>query len=92
MKIFLFSFLIIGFSFGHNTWDIIQESIWNPKCTMCHTSSSSFAEQSGLILTADVAYERRKCNPLEIHAAEDGLELVGTSGIASLYSSFYGKK
>ena len=93
MKKHLLSLLIIGFSFGDNTWDIIQESIWNPKCTMCHTSGSSFAEQSGLILTADVAYDELiNVIPQNPHAAEDGLELVGTNGIASLYSSFLWEK
>ena len=68
-----------GFCFGHDTWDIIQESIWNPKCTMCHVSGSSFAEQSGLILTPDVAYDELiNVTPQNPHAAEDGLELVGT--------------
>jgi hypothetical protein len=93
LKKHLLSLLIIGFSFGDNTWDIIQESIWNPKCTMCHTSGSSFAEQSGLILTADVAYDELiNVIPQNPHAAEDGLELVGTNGIASLYSSFLWEK
>ena len=93
MKKYLFFALLIGFSFGHNTWDIIQESIWNPKCTMCHVSGSSFAEQSGLILTDDVAYEELvNVIPQNPHAAEDGLELVGTNGISSLYSSFLWEK
>ena len=93
MKKYSFFALLIGFSFGHNTWDIIQESIWNPKCTMCHVSGSSFAEQSGLILTEDVAYEELvNVTPQNPHAAEDGLELVGTNGIASLYSSFLWEK
>ena len=93
MKKYSFFALLIGLSFGHNTWDIIQESIWNPKCTMCHVSGSSFAEQSGLILTEDVAYEELvNATPKNPHAAEDGLELVGTNGIASLYSSFLWEK
>ena len=57
MKKYLFIVLLVGICLGHDTWDIIQESIWNPKCTMCHVSGSSFAEQSGLILTEHVAYE-----------------------------------
>ena len=60
---------------------------------MCHVSGSSFAEQSGLILTDDVAYEELvNVIPQNPHAAEDGLELVGTNGIASLYSSFLWEK
>ena len=60
---------------------------------MCHTSGSSFAEQSGLILTSDVAYDELiNTTPQNPHAAEDGLQLVGTNGLASLYSSFLWEK
>ena len=56
---------------------------------MCHVDGTSFAEQSGLILTEDIAYEELiNVTPTNIHAAEDGLELLGTEGITSLYSSF----
>ena len=56
---------------------------------MCHVEGTSFAEQSGLILTEDIAYEELiNVTPTNIHAAEDGLELLGTGGITSLYSSF----
>ena len=52
---------------------------------MCHVSGSSFAEQSGLILTEDSAYEELiNVTPQNPHAAEDGLSFVGTNGIASL--------
>ncbi len=93
MKKELLLILFFGYSFGHDTWGIIQESILNPKCIMCHTSGSSFAEQSGLILTSDVAYDELiNTTPQNPHAAEDGLELVGRNGIASLYSSFLWEK
>ena len=89
----LFLFLFLEICFPNDTWHIIQESIWNSKCTMCHINGSSFAEQSGLILTEDVAYEELiNVTPTNIHAAEDGLELVGTDGITSLYSSFLWEK
>jgi len=78
---------------GNDTWGIIQETIWTPKCVMCHVGGASFAEQSGLILTESVAYEELiNVTPTNIHAAEDGLELVGTNGITSLYSSFLWEK
>ena len=93
MKQYLIIVLLVGVGYCHDTWDIIQESIWNPKCTMCHLSGSSFAEQSGLILTEDFAYEELiNVTPKNPHAAEDGLELVGTNGIASLYSSYLWEK
>ena len=78
---------------GNDTWDIIQETIWTPKCVMCHVGGASFAEQSGSILTESVAYEELiNVTPTNIHAAEEGLELVGTNGITSLYSSFLWEK
>ena len=74
-------------------WQVIQQSIFNTKCIMCHTEGASFAEQSGLILTEGNAYEELiNAIPTNIHAAEDGLELVGTEGISSLYSSFLWEK
>ena len=86
-------FILVLPVFGHDTWDIIQESIWTPKCVMCHDHGTSFAEQSGLILAEDVAYEELvNATPTNIHAADDGLELVGTNGITSLYSSFLWEK
>lgn len=94
MKKILFIFSLIQIASGHgDTWNIIQDAIWNPKCTMCHVSGSSFAEQSGLILTDDVAYDELiDVTPNNIHAAEDGLKLVGTDGIGSLYNSFLWEK
>ena len=94
MKKILFIFSWFQIAFGHgDTWNIIQDAIWNPKCTMCHVNGSPFAEQSGLILTDDVAYEELiDVTPKNIHAAEDGLKLVGTNGIGSLYNSFLWEK
>ena len=92
-KSLIIFFLSCSALFGNDTWNIIQESILTPKCTMCHYSGSSFAEQSGLILTADVAYDELiNVTPQNIHAADDGLELVGRNGISSLYSSFLWEK
>jgi hypothetical protein len=60
---------------------------------MCHDHGLYFAEQSGLILAEDVAYEELiNVTPTNTYAAEDGLELVGTEGIASVYSSFLWEK
>ena len=90
---FLLSILFSRLCLGHDTWQVIQESILNPKCIMCHVDGTSFAEQSGLILTEDIAYEELiNVTPTNIHAAEDGLELLGTEGITSLYSSFLWEK
>ncbi|MFL3007105.1 MAG: T9SS type A sorting domain-containing protein [Candidatus Neomarinimicrobiota bacterium] len=92
-QIFLFFTLNVAICLGDDTWQVIQQSILNPKCIICHTEGTSFAEQSGLILTEEVAYEELiNATPTNIHAAEDGLELVGTEGISSLYSSFLWEK
>jgi len=94
MNKYLKLLILVGLVYGDdNTWDVIQESIWNSKCTMCHASGTSFAEQSGLVLTEDVAYEELvNATPKNIHASQDGLELLGTNGIASLYNSFLWEK
>ena len=92
-NIFLLSILFSRLCLGDDTWQTIQESILNPKCIICHVDGTSFAEQSGLILTEDIAYEELiNVTPTNIHAAEDGLELLGTEGITSLYSSFLWEK
>jgi len=76
-----------------STWEIIQDNIWTQKCVICHDHGLYFAEQSGLILAEDVAYEELiNVTPTNEHAAEDGLELVGTDGITSVYSSFLWEK
>ena len=53
-QIFLFSVLNLKICFGDDTWQVIQQSIFNTKCIMCHTEGASFAEQSGLILTEEM--------------------------------------
>ena len=66
---------------GRNTWKIIQQDILDQSCTDCHTVGTSFAEQSDLILTADVAYSQLIDRvPHNQAAIDDGLELVGTEG------------
>ena len=90
ISLFIFLSVLRGQS---STWDIIQDSIWTPKCVMCHDHGLYFAEQSGLILAEDVAYEELiNVTPTNTYAAEDDLELVGTEGIASVYSVFCGKR
>lgn len=94
MKPLIFFFLSLNLLFGQSsTWETIQDSIWTPQCVMCHASGLYFAEQSGLILTEDAAYEELiNVTPTNQAAAEDGLELVGTQGISSVYTSFLWEK
>ena len=94
MRHLFISIIFLNFLSGQSsTWDIIQDTVWTPKCVMCHDHGLYFAEQSGLILAEDVAYEELiNIVPTNISAAEDGLELVGTDGITSIYSSFLWEK
>ena len=76
-----------------STWQVIQEDIWNPNCVECHVAASTFAEQSGLVLTADEAYEQLiNVVPNNASASADGLVRVGTEGLPSIYSSFLWEK
>ena len=67
--------------------------ILGPNCAGCHSEGTTFAKQSKLILTPDAAYGQlvnRK--PANTYALEDGLELVGTEGLASVGKSFLWEK
>jgi len=80
-------------STGRDTWKIIQEDIFTPNCVECHMVGTSFANQSNLILTPDVAYEQLTNQPVDNQAAlNDGLERVGTDGLSSLYKSYLWEK
>ena len=50
--------LIIGPDDQRSTWELIQQQVLDHHCVSCHHTGSVFARQSGLILTADVAYEQ----------------------------------
>ena len=92
-QIFISIIFLNVLSAQSSTWDIIQDTIWTPKCVVCHDHGLYFAEQSGLILAEDVAYEEIiNVMPNNSAAAEDGLLLVGTEGITSVYSSFLWEK
>ena len=65
---------------AHDSWSIIQDQILAANCISCHIVGNSVAHQTGLILTADVAYsqlvDQPPKNPL---ALADGLMLVSLS-------------
>jgi hypothetical protein len=78
---------------GLSTYEVIQTEIWDQSCISCHMEGASYANQSGLILTADVSYEQLMNRvPTNVIAAEDGLLLVGDEGYASLPKSFLWEK
>ena len=78
---------------GRSSWKIIQQEILDNNCAGCHSVGTSFGNQSELILTADVAYENLiNREPHNQAAQDDGLELLGTEGLASLYKSYLWEK
>lgn len=78
---------------GRDTWKIIQEDIFAANCIECHMNGTSFANQSNLILTPDVAYDQLINQPIDNQAAlADDLERLGTDGLSSLYKSFLWEK
>ncbi|MCF8261565.1 MAG: T9SS type A sorting domain-containing protein [Melioribacteraceae bacterium] len=64
-----------------STWSKIQSDIFDINCTMCHYEGSSFAVQSGLILTSDLAYQSLiDVEPKNTPAFDDGLLRVSSDG------------
>lgn len=76
------------------TWTVIQENILDENCVLCHVSGSSFANQSGLVLTADVAYDNLiDVVPRNSAAAGAGLVRVSSvGGLAAPHQSFLWEK
>ena len=76
------------------SWEIIRDDIIVPRCASCHTAGSFYAEQSGLVLTADVAYEEIINTPPTNNAAlEDGLvQLSNEGGMLGVQLSYFWEK
>ncbi len=86
-------FYRVRYEGGTSTWGIIRDRILGPNCAGCHSEGTTFAKQSDLILTPDAAYGQlvnRK--PANTYALDNGLELVGTEGLASVGKSFLWEK
>jgi hypothetical protein len=76
-----------------STWKIIQSTIFEANCVVCHTDGTSFARQSDLVLTKDAAYNQLIDRvPKNSAAKADGLMLLETKGLESLYTSFLWEK
>lgn len=91
----VFLLLLPSFAFGQSsTWDVIQETIFNNNCVQCHVQGSSFAAQSGLVLTADVAYDNLiDVVPGNSAAASAGLVRISSvGGLPAPHMSFLWEK
>ena len=79
---------------NRDTWEIVRDDIIVPRCASCHTAGSFYAEQSGLVLTADVAYEEIINTPPTNNAAlEDGLvQLSNEGGMLGVQLSYFWEK
>ena len=76
-----------------STWDTIQHDIFASNCVSCHRVGTSFARQSGLVLTPDLAYSRLLNSvPRNTAAAQDGLVLLSNEGLAGLFKSYLWEK
>ena len=76
-----------------STWDTIQHDIFASSCVSCHSAGTSFARQSGLVLTPDLAYGQLiNIAPRNAAAAQDGLVLLSDEGLAGLFKSYLWEK
>ena len=76
-----------------STWETIQHEVLAANCVGCHTPGTSFARQSGLVLTPDLAYSQLVgVEPRNRAAATDGLMRVSTEGLAGLSKSYFWEK
>ena len=76
-----------------STFDAIQTEIFDKNCTSCHAAGTSFAAQSGLVLTSDVSYRQLvDVPPTNSAAREDGLLRVSSKGLEGLHRSLLWEK
>ena len=94
-SLFVISFLSISDVLGQEaTWDIIQSRILDANCVQCHFEGSSFATQSGLVLSSDVSYDNLiDVPPRNSAAAAAGLVRVSSvGGLPAPHQSFLWEK
>lgn len=76
-----------------STWEVIQHDILAANCVSCHTSGTSFARQSDLVLTPGVAYDQLiNSTPANRTAAAEGLVRLSDQGLAGLFRSYFWEK
>lgn len=76
-----------------SSWEIIQHDVLAANCVSCHTSGTSFARQSSLVLTPDAAYDQLVgVAPSNAAAAEAGLLRVSDQGPGGLEKSYLWEK
>lgn len=92
--VFLSLFSLSNDLYGQSSWQIIQEEIFDKNCTQCHFAGSEFAVQSGLVLTADQAYDNLiDVVPKNEQAAADGLmRVTSIGGLPAPHMSFLWEK
>jgi len=76
-----------------STWAVIQHDIFASNCVSCHSEGTSFARQSSLVLTSEVAYSQLiNASPHNPAAAASGLVRVSDQGLAGLEKSYLWEK
>lgn len=79
---------------AQSTFDTIQHQILNQNCVSCHSPGTSFATQSGLVLTEEQSYDQLvDVLPRNSAAVADGLLRVSsTGGAPGIFRSFLWEK
>jgi hypothetical protein len=79
---------------ANSTWGVIQEDILAARCVGCHMAGTSFANQSALVLTPDVAYAQLVgAIPNNESAVGEGLTRVSAAqGLPGLFKSYLWEK
>ena len=87
-------FVVSAHAQQSSTWDVIQQDILNHNCVTCHSTGTSFARQSGLVLSQDVAYENLVDVPSKNTAATDRglLRVSSAGGFRGIAESFFWEK
>ena len=94
IALLIMSSIVVTHAQQISTWQKIQQDILDRNCISCHSAGTSFATQSGLVLTQDVAYGHLVgVPPKNSAAASDGLLRVSAvGGFAGLQQSFIWEK
>lgn len=76
-----------------SSFQLLQEKVITPSCTGCHTTGSNYANESGLVLDAPVAYQNLFAIPAhQVSAHTDGLLRIkaGDADNSLLYLKVHG--
>ncbi|GIT05745.1 MAG: hypothetical protein CM1200mP29_11560 [Verrucomicrobiota bacterium] len=74
------------------TWGIIRDRILGPSCAGCHSEGTTFPNSRSFCYAGCCLRTALNRKPANTYALDEGLELVGTEGLASVAKVFCGRK